>query len=430
MLNLLDNDVIDWQRLSDFLWLLQEGWSATDAAVLVGLRGNLEDLIEIWEALDWQRQLEFRIAARHLCNEACKFCEDCGNPVWLDEAYAIGSWYVCGDCRDEHYTCCEGCEELTPDGEITNVDSSSYCESCLGRYCTFCDDCDEYYHDENSDDHQHGGCDCEAPLPKFFFPANGAGTIGENERLTVELPAGVISDEGISMVYYLIANANMPGVLKDYEGIRKVVHSMDPHWQRKEGNFTRRLSNRFYKELGMKLPPSLMSEVGNTARRHTSTVSSMMIEFTRDLNEYAEAFYHDDSCWWGSHWRSRCALKNWGGLGLRSYAEDHHDSNYPNGRVWVQPLNERLKPTHDTLGAHAYVVYNGYGALEGYTPARIVAYLAGMTYRKINLCLGPQYINSGGYLVSDEVTCKNTESVRVTADEHDRFDSYHLETAA
>jgi hypothetical protein len=167
------------------------------------------------------------------------------------------------------------------------------------------------------------------------------------------------------------------------------------------------------------------------AREHTSSERSYWIEFTRDLNGEAEEYANEESCWWTSHSYSRCALKQWGGLALRSYRDLDAESYSPAGRAWVQPLNAKKRPTHDVMNAHAYLVYNGYGVLAGYQPARIVAQLAGLTYRKVGLVLSPQYVNGAtGYLVADEVTCKNTEHVELSADVHDTHDHNHLEEVA
>jgi hypothetical protein len=68
-------------------------------------------------------------------------------------------------------------------------------------------------------------------------------------------------------------------------------------------------------------------------------------------------------------------------------------------------LNESgtLVPTFDTLSPDAFVTFNGYGSLGGYVAARIIAHMAGMTYRKVSLTLTPMYVNGdSGYLVAPE----------------------------
>src|SRR5208282_226801 len=178
------------------------------------------------------------------------------------------------------------------------------------------------------------------------------------------------------------------------------ARSLGEHWQTKDGNYAKRLSRFAYKRYAMKLTPEVLSRVGDIAREHSTEVS-VDIEVTRDLNQPAECFYHSDSCWWQSYSDSRCALKTNGGFGMRSFTD-----NSLSGRAWVMPLKQseggRLIPTFDTLTPDAFVVFNGYGDLSGYAPARILAHLAGWTYRKIDFSCPPMYINSGGYLIAPE----------------------------
>jgi hypothetical protein len=191
------------------------------------------------------------------------------------------------------------------------------------------------------------------------------------------------------------------------------------------------LSSALHKR-SYKLSDAAISAVGNLARQHSSDESSWTVEFTRDLNQPADYFYNDDSCWWGSYSASRCALKSWGGIGMRSFAESrYHSGSDVSGRAWVQPLDEDLEATHDALHAHAYVIYNGYGDLEGYIAARIVAHLTGRTYKKISFSANDQYVNSNnGYLVADEDTCTNTTLVRLEYSIHDQRDAYQVRRAA
>jgi len=99
-------------------------------------------------------------------------------------------------------------------------------------------------------------------------------------------------------------------------------------------------------------------------------------------------------------------------LGLRSFSE------YGNvtGRAWVQPLNADLLPTHDAEHAHAYLVFNGYGELDGYQSARIVAHLSSKSYRKISFSTRAMYVNNdAAYLIADEATCAATSHVSIDA---------------
>jgi hypothetical protein len=202
-----------------------------------------------------------------------------------------------------------------------------------------------------------------------------------------------------------------------------MMDAVGDQWQGKRGNYTRRLSREVYNTMGLKIPGALVSKIGNYAKEHSSDTSEWAVEFTRDLNLSPEDFCHEDSCWWGSYYESRCALKSWGGLGIRTFENDGY-ADVPTGRAWVQPLNKDMQPTHNTINAHAYVVFNCYEALSMAKPARIIAHLTGRTYRKIQLNSDAQYINGdSGWLVADEETCQNTDSLYFDHDCHDKYDA-------
>lgn len=315
---------------------------------------------------------------------------------------------LCGECRD-HCSCdsCSDCGDT-----VHNV-----CGDCGG--CENCCNCGQ-------DDDEDEGCQCDIPHINFRFPADGHGTITQDERLTVDLPKGTIDEEGLRVIEELvIAEVGW----QDEHAVHEAIMTIGPLWQTKRGNFTRRLSSALHK-LGIKITATTLTEVGNRARQHSSDSASWKIEFTRDLNMSAGDFYHEESCWFtgGSYGESRCCLKNWGGLAIRTFAGRY---NGVSGRAWVQPITSNLTPTHDTINAHAYMVYNGYGDLEGYVAARIVAHLTGLTYRKVGFYAGNQYINGEvGYLVADEVTSTANDRIRLTGGNHDKFDCYTITRSA
>lgn len=76
------------------------------------------------------------------------YCCECGEEL-QDTMYDIGNnEYVCGDCRDAYYDCCEDCGRLVPDGDIIAVDDNNHfvCEDCIGEYYT-CDHCGGMFSD-------------------------------------------------------------------------------------------------------------------------------------------------------------------------------------------------------------------------------------------------------------------------------------------
>jgi hypothetical protein len=365
-------------------------------------------------------------------------CGRCSTIVRDDDSYSTyggNSDSVCNRCYEDHYSTCERCEDVVRCDDMNTLSGDYYwCDNCRDYAAHWCDDCDSYVRDDDDCDHEpdpsagcsHGGC--EAPHLDFHFLANGDGTVGNDERLTVELPAGAISDEGI----FAITQVVWAAVTGDARyGVERIVGGLEPVWQTKQGNFTRRLSSALYKEHKAKLPAETISEVGNIAKAHTLTTSTWNIEFTRDLNQSASEFSNDESCWWQSYAYSRCALKSWGGLAIRTFADEY---GYLTGRAWVQPLNSDMQPTHDALNAFAFVVYNGYESLEGYAAVRILAHLTGRTYRKVALSINGQYVNNNsGYLVADAATCLSTSSIAYGGDVHHQHDASsidHEESAA
>jgi hypothetical protein len=393
---------------------------------------NLHAAYEAWQEWGEETDSGFAEAVEEVTGWTVHFCEDCELPFFEGDLTDVGgryeTKYVCGlGCLDK-YICCDRCDRFTDD-TTTTVSGSEWCDNCRENYASYCEDCDEYYDCDDSDDHAHN-CECEAPHLRFEFPFSSLEeppvTIREDERVEVHLPKGTISDVGL----HEIANYVMEHIDNDTRWqVRNIIaDKVGPLWQAKRGNFTRRLSSALYQR-GVKLDKNVIAQVGNLARQHASDGQAWWIELTRDLNQDAEYFYHDGSCWFsdGSYAISRCCLKQWGGLAIRTFSSERADSYHPTGRAWVQPLDANLRPTHDAVHAHAYVVYNGYGDLEGYIACRIVAQMTGKTYKKISFDADGQYVNGeSGYLVSDETTCDSTEHIHLSADPHSTFDARTL----
>lgn len=391
---------------------------------LVDDPGNLHTAWLVWSVEEYglSDRDQFAAAVEFMTSAEIVTCDDCGAWEWDDYTTITADDDVVCDSHlnDDDYRRCNGCDKHRNRRRMTYVDDYWYCDDeCLDNHCFFCHDCDawsrwEHEHDNEDED----DCDCDAPHVNFEFPANGHGTIGNDDRLDVTLPAGTIDSEGIRSIRMLLISNDIP-----WDAVDRVILATGDKWQGKKGNFTKRLSRELYATYSIKIPAPVLSEIGNLARQHSSTTSDWAVEFTRRLNLDADDFCHDDSCWWQSYYKSRCALKNWGGLGMRAF--DSYDT--PVGRAWVQPLDADLQPTHDTLGAHAYLVYNSYGQVDEYKAARIVAHLTGRTYRKVVFMANPQYVNSNmAILVADEATCLATSEVNYTFGEHDHRDAYTM----
>lgn len=378
---------------------------------------------QAWPDYSWK---DFAAQAKRLGADVHR-CDACDVAIATSRGTVVdgGSERVCEDCRLAHYTLCGRCETWTSDDEMRSVnEGGSVCSGCCDRYYTWCEDCGEYFPDADMHGHDDDWCRCDAPRQSFVFPAPDGYLIDEDELFELELPKGTIDQVGLDWIAQLLHSRMTPVDAVWFPvDARNLIHEVGPEWQGKRGNFTRRLSSAYYRKYGGKLDPELVSQIGNLARQHSSSSAGWRIELTRDFNLGAGEFYNAESCWWGCENASLCALKHWGGIGLRSYC-------YPSsplavsGRAWVQPLTEGLEPTHDAVGAHAFVVYNGYGDLEGYAPARLVAHLTGRTYKRVSLSCTPQWVNSGaGYLVADAATCAATDEVRYSFGIHDNLDA-------
>lgn len=328
---------------------------------------------------------------------------------------------VCPDCGAHHYgePCphavapCERCRE-----NHAPIDECEFCERCDEWVAEFhdcpyyeCEYCEEIVAYDDSHNCRNDDC-CSSPQLSFTVRNDGEEPLANDKRVSVALPAGTISQAGLKQLGFY---------LRDH-GHRMLSYDVDQlgdQWQTRQGNYAKRLSRHAYQVHGEKLSPEVMSQVGVIAREHSNAVD-VRIEVTRDLNQSADAFYHDESCYWGSYSESRCALKTNGAFGLRSFDTYENMS----GRAWVMPLRQdgpgRLAPTFDTMSPDAFVVFNGYGDLGGYAAARIVAHMAGWTYRKIGFECSPMYVNAGGYLVApEELAGKYTDGeLHMSVDQH------------
>jgi len=394
--------------------------------------GDLWDTFTGGRSYNYRYQDGFRQHLRSLVSapdeiDDLEFCADCSAPAWDDDLRRTGGGSdVCESCWDEMVSC-HCCDERFLDDDLTEtLNETSVCDSCRASYYTWCDYCDGYRSDDDYDhDHARGDGCCESPQPEFSVRNDGCEPLANDTRFEIELPAGTISEEGLSTIRdYLFRqsySADDDQARIAYRELSRSMGDLGDQWQTRNGNYVKRLSRHAYQKHQLKLSQDVMSNVGNIARDH-STAVSVAIEVTRDLNLPAYEFYHEDSCWWGSYGESRCALKTNGGFGLRSFS-----GSRVTGRAWVMPLrkdeNGRLVATFETMTPDAFVVFNGYGDLSGYAPARIVAHMAGWTYRKIGFQADPMYVNAGGYLIAAEDTAQpyTDGHLRLDTSQHSRL---------
>jgi hypothetical protein len=327
-----------------------------------------------------------------------EFCDQCGVPAWNDTLRTAahgGDVRICASCW-EAWESCDVCEDWFP-FLTTTLAGTEACSGCLGEQYSFCEACSGWYHNDDAASHEHeddGSC-CRSPQPEFAIRNDGCEPLASDTTITVTLPAGIISAEGLDAIRsYLRVN--------EYYSLSDELAAIGEDWQNPRGNFTKRLSSHAYKAFATKIPPEILSGVGNIASEHSQPVS-VTLQVTRRLNMSRHAFYHSDSCWWTNYSESRCALKTNGGFGLRTFSED----GTVTGRAWVLPLRRTpsggLLPTFDTMTPSAFAVFNGYGELSGYAAPRVLAHMAGWTYRKVGFSCSPMYVNGcTGYLAGPE----------------------------
>lgn len=382
-----------------------------------------------------------------------RWCTNCSAISHLDDGHSVeGEAFACDSCFGE-YCFCARCEEWCMETNGTLYYDERVCESCCDDHYSWCEDCDGYYRDADAGEHNHepeiqGMC-CTSPEVNFVVRNDGQPLLANDTRITVTLPAGTIDAEGQTRIVRYLECENK------YE-IAHLVHGLGEKWQTKDGNFTKRLSKAahqkrkdceeqiatalatgradhvsYYREQieRMRLTAAHMSMVGTIAGEHTKAID-FSVEVTRHFNMPAADFAHADSCWWQSYYASRCALKTNGGFALRTF-DPYGDVT---GRAWVMPLKvvptassarvlpaPTLVPTFETEQPDAFVVFNGYRKLDGYTPARIVAHMAGMTYRKIAFRCAPMFVNNdSGYLIAPEdiATHYTDGSLYLEVDQH------------
>lgn len=350
------------------------------------------------------------------------WCTNCSDIDLLADTREVeGGERACVSCWEDAYRYCGYCTSYCTGEFSTAANGESYCDGCIEDHFTYCDGCDGYYADDSGHGHSDPGC-CESPAIAFTIRNDGQPALANDTRVTVSLPAGTVDNEGILRIVQRLNSDRLFDAAAS-------VYSLEDKWQTRDGNFTKRLSRLVYQKLAQKLPPDVISDIGNIAREHSKSVD-FAVETTRLLNMSPHEFANGDSCWWEGYYSSRCALKTNGGFALRSFGGD-----YVSGRAWVMPLASDLygglTPTFNTEHPDAFVVFNGYGDLQGYTGARILSHMAGWTYRKVGFDCEPMYVNGNwAYLVApEEIATKYTDgSLSLSVDQHSRL--FQTESAA
>jgi hypothetical protein len=83
------------------------------------------------------------------CRDCVHYCEYCEEYHRGDEVYVRYYGYVCTECADEHFYCCEHCGTYLREDDAYYIECEDryVCENCLDRNYTKCEDCGEYIPD-------------------------------------------------------------------------------------------------------------------------------------------------------------------------------------------------------------------------------------------------------------------------------------------
>lgn len=232
-----------------------------------------------------------------------------------------------------------------------------------------------------------------------------------NERFTITLPQGAISDEGMRLINQYVISQNIQSELwkaSNPDDKRQFLPVLPENWAwnwlvtgRGEyvGTFPKRVSKFYWQAHQLKCPTAFIQEIGNLARQHSSDNVSYDFEFVDKLDWKSGDYGDEDSCFWGSRETARQILVENNALAMRFYKEGKGHA-----RAWIAQL-----------GDNRFILFNGYGFSGNPTLvcARVMATWLGLNYKKISLTNfgktdSTLWINSSiGYLISTPEQAEN-----------------------
>lgn len=88
------------------------------------------------------------------CDECTVYCEACGENYLPDDCTWVEDEgrYVCNNCRDEYYSCCEICGRWTQYENASTVEGVNICDDCIEDECSYCDECEELFFTDNMEE--------------------------------------------------------------------------------------------------------------------------------------------------------------------------------------------------------------------------------------------------------------------------------------
>lgn len=166
-------------------------------------------------------------------------CHDCDGPLWDGLATVIGEKSFHESCANKWISCAY-CGDATSDDDSCSTADGRVCEHCNNYHYNYCEHCDESFnhgdgHDFDREDEREDereDCDCESSRRRFTFPANGSGTIANDERLTVTMPTGVIDSEGLKRIAELLTLTTDTVIGLPYSTARGALEDDNPRFDR------------------------------------------------------------------------------------------------------------------------------------------------------------------------------------------------------
>jgi hypothetical protein len=218
-----------------------------------------------------------------------------------------------------------------------------------------------------------------------------------NHRYTLTLNAQ-ITYAGVGEIRRLLWTAKGDWS-NTYQFLPPLPNNFDFVWMSDDGKLTTRVSHYYYKQFSIKLPASILTEIGNIARAHSHTGETYHFEFVNRITWDDGDFGDDGSCYWGSNGGAREMLEDNGALAIRFYDAD----GYGIARAWLYDATK------------FWVLWNGYGFADNstLTIAKVFASFTDHTYKQIYLAnhgvsSGTLYINNGkGYVIGTTEAIEN-----------------------
>lgn len=199
-----------------------------------------------------------------------------------------------------------------------------------------------------------------------------------------------------------------------YQFTPPLPQNFDFIWLNDDGKLTTRISHYYYKQFNIKLPASILTEIGNIARAHTLTSETFRFEFVNRIDWEDGDFGDDGSCYWGSNAGAREMIQDNGALAIRFYDAD----GYGIARAWLYDATK------------FWILWNGYGFADDstLTIAKVFASFKDYTYKRIYLAnygasSGTLYINNGkGYAIGTPDAIENLRTYDL------EFQDYYMDT--